>query len=357
VLQPTTSEMLDNCTLNDLIDPTLGQALAHSVTGLDAPRASAVALSAGPDSAVLAVHAAHWARQHGQSLYFFHIHHGLQAPADGWSRQALALGRLLGVPTWVKKVQVKPTGDGIESAARRARYQALQEMASTLQVDTLFLGHHLDDQAETVLMRLLRGSGPTGMQAMRPRTHLGELLLLRPFLQVPRARILQSAQQFGQHTHWHPVTDPTNLNPVYQRGVIREELTPVLTHHWPQWQRILGRHAQLAAEQSALLDEWAAELLARLDFDEGQQRFDLLKWRALTPAKQRLVLRYFFQQADLPMPSQARLAEMQRQLQTVHQLGTDRQLQIQHAQHVLRCTEGQVLLQPYDGPHKNKGKP
>lgn len=346
------SSMLDNSILYELTEPPLRQAFEQNAAAIATDGAYAVALSAGPDSAMLAVHAAQWARVQQHDLYFFHIHHGLQTLADTWAEQAAQLGHLLGVPTWVKKVRVEPRGDGIESAARRARYEALEQMATALQVQTIFLGHHLDDQAETVLMRLLRGSGPTGMQAMRTHTQRHQLWLVRPFLGVARELIIQAAHKFSQATGWQPVTDPTNLNPIYQRGIIREELVPVLDRYWPQWRPILGRHAQLAAEESQLLNDWAAEIMASLDFDSIRQSFSLIKWRALPANKQRLVLRYLFQQAQLPMPSQARLAEMQRQLQTVHQLGTDRQLQIQHAQYALRCLQGQVLLQPYEGGAK-----
>ena|GEM_PF-1129962 len=356
--------------MTSTLDPILSKAIAQSAAYFNEQGGYAVALSGGPDSAMLAVHAAHWAQQQGQALYFFHIHHGLQKAADGWTEQVLRLGEMLGVPTWVKRVQVIEKGDGVESAARRARYKGLQQMAKQLGCGTILLGHHLDDQAETVVMRLLRGSGPTGMQAMRPLLQRQAVHYVRPFLGVPRTVILQAAQQFKAQTQWQAVTDPTNINPRYTRGIIREKLAPVFDEHWPHWRRALARHAEQAAEENLLLEQWAEELLHNLDFrvqvGEAKQTkthsstephsltesrnptktysFCLRLWRGLNAAKQRLVLRHFFKQAALPMPSHARLAEMQRQLNQVHQLGTDRQLQIPHGRSVLRCADARVLL-------------
>lgn len=315
----------------------------------------AVALSGGPDSAMLAVHAAAWAQKKKQEIYFFHIHHGLQQPADGWAQQVLRLGHLLEVPTWVKRVHVAPQGDGIESAARRARYAGLQEMAAQFGVHTILLGHHLDDQAETVLMRLFRGTGPTGMQAMRPISRRAQLLYVRPFLGLSRAIILEAAQAFEAQTGWQPVTDPTNINPRYTRGVIREHMAPILDRYWPHWRQALGRHAEQAAIQSQVLDEWAEEILYTLDYrsfnadtQHPEHSFDLLRWRALGAAQQALVLRYFLHRAGQLMPTEARLREMMRQLNQVHQRGTDRRLQIKHGRALLRCINGRVLLKSID---------
>src|SRR5699024_10105448 len=327
----------------------------HTISQCTLGDGYAVALSGGPDSAMLAVHAAAWAQQEHKNIYFFHIHHGLQAIADDWAEHVLYLGHLLHTPTWVKRVQVQTRGDGVESAARRARYNALKEMAQQLNVHAILLGHHLDDQAETVLMRLLRGSGPAGMQAMRPSSYRAGQLYLRPFLDIPRQQILQAAQSFAQHSGWQPVTDPTNINPRYTRGIIRAHLAPVLEHYWPRWQQALGRHAEQAAAQYSLLNEWADELLHRLDYHSVspltgcvEHSFDLSLWRALDAAKQALVLRYFLQQAGQRMPTEARLREMLRQLNQVHQRGTDRRLQIKHGRSFLRCIDGRVLLKNYD---------
>lgn len=338
-----------------VLNPTLLQAIHHSISQNTQGQAYAVALSGGPDSAVLAVHAAAWAQQESKDIYFFHIHHGLQQVADEWAEHVLHLGHLLQRPTWVKRVQVQARGDGIESAARRARYTALSEMAQQLNIDAILLGHHLGDQAETVLMRLLRGTGPAGMQAMQPKSRRLGQTYLRPFLNIARREILQAAQDFSLHSGWQPVTDPTNVNPRYTRGIIREHLAPVLEQYWPHWQQALGRHAQQAAAQHQLLNEWADELLERLDYRRVcpqtgrlESSFDLSAWRALDAAKQALVLRRFLQRDEQLMPTEARLREMMRQLNQVHQRGTDRRLQIKHGRAFLRCIDGRVLLKRYD---------
>src|SRR5690625_2046322 len=128
-------------TLHLVLNPTLLQAIHHSISQNTQGQAYAVALSGGPDSAVLAVHAAAWAQQEGKDIYFFHIHHGLQQVADEWAEHVLHLGHLLQRPTWVKRVQVQARGDGIGAAARRARYTGLRGMAQHWSTYAIMVGH------------------------------------------------------------------------------------------------------------------------------------------------------------------------------------------------------------------------
>ncbi|MGB5806775.1 tRNA lysidine(34) synthetase TilS, partial [Castellaniella sp.] len=152
------------------LDPSLLRALDTALAALPAGAAVGVALSAGADSAMLALHAAQTARGRGLRLHCFHIHHGLQAEADDWLIQAHRLAGLLRVCCHSRRVTVDVDGRGMEAAARDARYTALAELAAHAGVGHLLLAHHQDDQAETVLLRLLRGTGPLGLAAMRPVT-------------------------------------------------------------------------------------------------------------------------------------------------------------------------------------------
>lgn len=308
------------------------------------PRVAA-AVSGGADSAMLALAAAHAASGLGLDLVLFHIHHGLQTQADDWSAHVEALGRLLGVPVRQARVRVPgDTGKGIEAAARQARYEALAGLARQAGAGHILLAHHQDDQAETVLLRLLRGTGLEGMAAMAACTRRDGLCYLRPWLAVPRAAIRQAAAEFADARGWQPVEDPTNTDARYTRAAVRAQLKPVLDARWPGWQAIVARHARHMAEAAEVLAEVAQADLAALDFAQRDASFSLAAWRGLSPARQAHVLRYWLAGQGLPMPSDARLAELARQLRQLHALGHDRNLRMPHAGRVIACVGGRVLL-------------
>ncbi|MFJ1302082.1 tRNA lysidine(34) synthetase TilS [Pseudomonadota bacterium AL_CKDN230030165-1A_HGKHYDSX7] len=308
------------------------------------PRAArvAVAVSGGADSAMLAVAAASLDRP----LVLLHVHHGLQAPADAWQSQVEDLGARLAVPVRSARVQVAPGGGkGIEAAAREARYQALTALARAESVSHVLLAHHRNDQAETVLLRLLRGAGPQGMGAMRPRRERDGIVYLRPWLDLDRARILEAARVFGARTGWQPVQDPTNADPAYTRAAVRTQLAPVLDARWPGWQAIVARHARHMDDAAQILAEVAQADFAALEPAADGASFGLAAWRALSPPRQAQVLRYWLDLHGLRAPADARLADVMRQLRGLHQLGHDRDLRVAHDGRVIRCHRGRVWLE------------
>ncbi|CAM4077628.1 tRNA lysidine(34) synthetase TilS [Bordetella tumulicola] len=326
----------------DLTDAlrSLLQGAANPVTHL------AVATSGGVDSAMLAAHAASVAREQGIPLVLFHVHHGLQPAADGWANHVQSLGQILNVPVAITHAQVDTaSGLGIEAAAREARYAALAALARQHGVPHILLAHHQNDQAETVLLRLLRGTGPDGMAAMSPSMQRDGLTYHRPWLSQPRARILQAAQAFAERHAWQPVQDPTNADPRYTRAAVRELLSPVLDARWPGWQSRLASHARRAAESTSILDDVADDDLATLDPSPDGLSFSLAKWRELPPPRQSLVLRHWLRRHGAGMPTEARLADLLRQLRQLHSLGHDRQMTVAHAQHQIRCHRGRVRLE------------
>jgi len=217
-------------------------------------------------------------------------------------------------------------------------------LAAQHQTQALLLAHHRQDQAETVLLRLLRGAGVQGLAAMQADTERQGLRMLRPFLDIDRADLLALMASFTQQTGWVPIQDPSNTDPKYARGAFRSGLIPVLQAHWPAWQQTLTRHARQAAETIEILDEVAASDLAGLDLDPSNQSFSLKRWRELSQPRQALVLRYWLQQQGVAMPGDRRLADLLRQLRQLHALGHDRDLLWQHGQTELRCRQGRVLL-------------
>lgn len=322
------------------------QAASVAINASDAPGHSfAIALSGGADSAMLAVHAAQLAGQTGRTLHYFHIHHGLQAAADAWQTQVHRLAALLGVSCHSVCVEVDlGQGDGMESAARDARYQALAKLARQTGVSQIWLAHHRDDQAETVLLRLLRGAGPLGLSAMAPTSERDGIAYVRPWLDMPRARILAAAQAFGHATGWVPVQDPTNLDPAHTRAAVRGQLTPILDERWRGWQGVLARHARQSRELASLVTEVAAEDWQKIDPSVDGLSFSLAAWRELSNARQAQVLRYWLSEQGLRAPTDARLTELMRQMRSLHALGHDRQMKLQHEQAWITCVRGRVML-------------
>lgn len=306
----------------------------------------AVATSGGADSAMLAAHTVDVARQYDTAVLLFHVHHGLQSAADGWADHVQALGRILGVPVLTAYACVDSnTGLGIEAAARDARYAALAALAQQHGVADILLAHHQNDQAETVLLRLLRGTGPEGMAAMAPSMQRGSIRYYRPWLNQRRARILQAAESFAQQHQWHAVQDPTNADPRYTRAAVRELLSPTLDARWPGWQARLASHARHAAETNSILEDVAQGDFATLSPSADNTCFSLAQWRILLPARQSLVLRHWLRLNGARMPTEARLAELLRQLRQLHSLGHDRQMTLVHGQHTIRCHRGRVEIQ------------
>ncbi|MBB1628868.1 tRNA lysidine(34) synthetase TilS [Achromobacter sp. UMC71] len=330
------------------VSPELIGALRRALACLPQPPARiAVAVSGGADSAMLAVHAAALARAAGLNVVLFHVHHGLQAAADGWTQQVQSLADLLGLPLRLARVQVdEGSGKGIEAAARDARYAALARLAQDDGVALVLLAHHRNDQAETVLLRLLRGTGLAGMAAMAAQSERDGVVYLRPWLEQGREAILQAADGFASATGWHPVQDPTNADPRYTRAALRELLAPVLDGRWPGWRAIVARHARHMAEAAEILDEVAREDLAGLEPSPDGASFSLAAWRRLSPARQAQALRYWLAQNGARMPTDARLRDLLRQLRELHSLGHDRQLRVEQAGHVVRCHRGRVWIEP-----------
>ena len=208
-------------------------------------RRLAVAFSGGMDSTVL-LHLA--ARATGSSadktpLWALHVNHGLHPDADQWQAHCAAVCERLGAAFLSRRAQV--AGGNLEAAARRARYRAFDELLGP--GDLLLLGHHQDDQAETVLMRLLQGRGALPMP--RSRRLPGGAVLLRPFLNRPRREIRRAAEALG--ATW--IEDPSNASSNLDRSFLRLEVLPRLAQRWPNANASLVGAGRSKALQDALL--------------------------------------------------------------------------------------------------------
>lgn len=295
---------------------------------------------------MLAVHAACAARGLGLALHCLHIHHGLQPQADAWLQQAHRLADLLEVSCHSLRVKVELQGRGMEAAARAARYDALADLAHRAGVRDVLLAHHGDDQAETVLLRLLRGAGPLGLAAMSSTLERDGLIYHRPWLAQPRALILGCAQRFADASGWYPVHDASNRDPRYARGALRTSLAPALDAGWPAWRQILCRHAEQARELSGWVSQEAAQDWQRLDPAPDGSGFSLAAWRSLPAARQVSLLRHWLAVQGLRMPTDARLRAWLHQLRGVHALGHDRNVRLPHEGACIVVRRGRVVIEP-----------
>ena len=251
-----------------------------------------VALSGGLDSTVL-LHLLVQLRQTHPlpPITAIHVHHGLQAAADAWPAHCQVLCDGLSVPLQVVRVQVQ-AGASIERAARDARYQVF--VAATGAQEVLLTGQHRDDQAETLLFRLLRGAGVSGLAAMPRQRRLGAGHLCRPLLDVPRTQLETYARE--HNLSW--IEDPSNTQTDFSRNYLRHEVFPALRRRWPQAAASMARSAAHCAEAQSLLDELAQQdIHAASAADEfvwlGLPSLELAPVAALSPARQRNALRHW----------------------------------------------------------------
>ncbi len=262
-------------------------------------RGYCVAYSGGVDSSVLLALSC----ESGLApLRAVHVHHGLQAVADDWVLHCERFCAALSVPLEVLRVQVDARHvAGPEAAAREARYAAFA--AALRPGEVLMTAHHLDDQAETFLMRALRGAGPRGLAAIRPWSAFGAGWLWRPLLSLSRDDLHERARERG--LSW--IDDPHNDDARYERVWLRRRLMPPLRERWPAAVDSLSQAARHCAEADELLDDLAM-LDARAAVDDAG--LSAIALRELSPARRLNLLRWWLRSLALPPPPQTALARL-----------------------------------------------
>lgn len=258
----------------------------------------AAGYSGGVDSTVLVHVLRCLAPEFGYRLSAVHVHHGLSRNADAWRKSCAAFCRQSGIPFTSRRVRVIRTGKGLEAAARAARRKVFEG----LRVGAIAFGHQLDDQAGTVLFNLLRGTGLAGASGMPAVGKLGKKPLLRPLLAVPREAILAYAK--ANRLPW--IEDDSNADEALTRNFLRRRVGPLLASRFPRWRESLAR---------------AARHFSSMRLDE------------------RALLREFLASKGLRAPSEARLAEMLKQIGS----GSSR-MALAHDGVVLRRHKGAVLV-------------
>ena len=285
-----------------------------AVSGADAR--IGVAFSGGLDSSVLLHLASEYARDHHLALIAFHVHHGLSPNANAWLAHCEQAAAACGVPLVSRQVDVGDnSGRGMEEAARIARYQALGEMCRENACRLLLTAHHQDDQAETVLLQLMRGAGLPGLSGMAElqlrHEPMGDGVSLgRPLLAASRAQLELLRDALGLDH----VCDESNGDLRYRRNALRNTVAPLLEQHFTGFAARVARSAGHAQTAQSLLLELAEIDLAFCRAASWSDPLHVPELKILTPRRADNLLRHWLFQNRVQLPSQSRLEEIHSQM-------------------------------------------
>jgi tRNA(Ile)-lysidine synthase len=270
-----------------------------------------VAFSGGLDSTVL-LHLLVAARDSLSSSIAccaLHINHQLSLQSDQWQQHCQNQCQRLNIPFFSEKVDVTVDGKGVEAAARDARYQVFSEFLNS--DDALVMGHHRDDQAETFLLRLMRGAGVLGLSSMAHERKFDDSVIFRPLLDVSRQQLEAYAKEKG--LTW--VEDESNQSLAFDRNLLRHEIIPRLESRWPQVKKQLVNTVGHLQQSQRLLGELAEIDLQQLDSRKERcgVSIDWNRLRTLSMDRISNVLRFWCQQQSIPLPNTQQMAQIHEQ--------------------------------------------
>ena len=272
-----------------------------------------VAYSGGVDSHVLLHALAALRHRLIPSIVAVHVNHGLQASADKWERHCATVCRDLDVPLESRRISLRiEAGQSAEEVAREGRYGLFRSLVQP--GDIVLTAHHQSDQAETVLIQLIRGAGPSGLAAMPSIAPFGDAWLGRPLLEFARTEIDRYAE--SRELAW--IEDPSNEAVDMDRNFLRREVIPRLTARWPSVSATLSRSARHCAEAQGLIDEMARVDLHKLQ-DPGNGSVSVNGVQALAPPRGRAVLRAWIRQAGRRLPDTVHLDRIMREMLTARE--------------------------------------
>ena len=316
-----------------------------SQPSLKSEKRIAVALSGGLDSVVLldTVCKAQ-AKNSLTHIYAFHIHHGLQKQADDWLIFCEKLAKKYKIHFDFRLLHLTGSQEqgNIEARARAGRYEALTDLCIEYGIEDLLLAHHQNDQAETVLLQLLRGAGVAGAAAMPSSRQLdskqGKITLWRPLLDQSRKELEVYAKE--HKLKW--IEDLSNQDSKYRRNAIRKTIIPALEKIQPEAIANLARSAGLLSEAQTLLDRLAMQDGKTILLKNGIELKQLIELAKKDLPAANNLLRYWLKTNGLTMPSQERLAAWWRDLNTVK---AGAQLEWAHDEKSIRLWRGVLQIE------------
>ena len=264
-----------------------------------------LAFSGGLDSCVLLHLLSEITAQLPYQVRALHAHHGLQAAADRWQQHCEAVCAAYQIPLITLALELAPKrGESVEALAREARYDAFVRQISP--GDLLLTAQHQDDQAETLLLQLLRGSGPAGLASMPQLTEFGSGWLARPLLQESRASIEAYAK--AHDLQWQE--DPSNRDQRFDRNFIRHRVMPLLQSRWPAAAQTLARSARFSGEMLTLAEEEMAVELERVRHQDSDA-LSVSALKKMSSIRIRHLLRYWIAANGAPMPNSKKLMRIE----------------------------------------------
>ncbi|MGB5832968.1 MAG: tRNA lysidine(34) synthetase TilS [Thiohalocapsa sp.] len=267
-----------------------------------------IAYSGGLDSSVLLQLVTMLGRQSGLKPRAIHIDHGLHRQSAQWAEHCRSQCARLGVPLTVRALGLRRgKGESLEALARTARYEVFAGLLDA--GDALATGQTRDDQAETLLLALLRGSGVQGLASMPARKPLGAGHLVRPLLEFSRSDL----RVYAEHERLCWIEDPSNADPRFDRNLLRNRILPLLRPRWPALDATLSRSAAHCAEAASLLDEFADELLSTVS-GSRTGTLSIRQLAGLSGRRRRLLLRRWLVREGLTLPDRHRLRRIDSEL-------------------------------------------
>ncbi|MBY0499925.1 MAG: tRNA lysidine(34) synthetase TilS [Nitrosomonas sp.] len=294
----------------------------------------AVALSGGVDSVVLLHALASLSREIPLTLSAVHINHGISSNATLWSKFCCHLCHSYGISIYIAYLKIKKeTGESLEAKAREERYRVF----SQIHANYVVLAQHLDDQAETLLLQLLRGAGIKGLCGMPPVRKLSSPAIpqiLRPLLEISRDEI----ESYGRLNKLNWIKDESNDSIIFNRNFLRHEILPILKKRYPNYPKTLLRTSRHFSEASSLLDE-----LAAMDNENCMVsgKIQISSIRMLSFARAKNLLRYNLAQRDITLPSTVKLETILHQIMSA---GPDSHPCISFGNTEIRCHKGSIYI-------------
>ena len=259
-----------------------------------------IGYSGGPDSTALVHLLSILNARQELNLKAIHINHNLSKYSSIWENHCVETCSKLNVNLITKSIEIKVDGGGLESASRKARYRVFEKILT--RDDQLLLGHHIDDVAETLIMRLMRGTGPDGMEGPKLKRSLGQGVLVRPFLGVSKKEILDYLKKHNIDY----IKDDSNLSSDFDRNYLRNEIFPMLEKKWNNFSNRVSNFSKIIKDRN---DNYSDLMHEKYD-DLISNSINLKKLKELSDPLIADVLRYSIKKCNIAVPNSKIIEEI-----------------------------------------------